>query len=433
MLPYYVLYVLLMPLSLYGVKLQQLPLDFHRIFYPFFILTTLYFSFVKRGFFLRSLHPSKVFLLTLVLSLWFSGVVLIYTGSSDFTYIRMHLDYLLTFFFVMPILGYVFVRNAGSEITKFDLTLVIILSGAVQAVVMILMLFFREFQAFLFAFIDTQGAHMRLDSEYRFRAIGLTGFASYSMAVCQSFVAYLFIPFWMQRRGKLVFLISVAAFFCVVFSALLSARTAFIFVIPLYIWILLVGIIFWRTAFSQRLLFIFFSSAVVVAGVFILLYTSENDVYRRMISWVAELFLNYIDSGKLTTSSTESLKALFFLPSDNTILWGDGKYLIDGVYYKQTDVGYLRVLLYGGIWGSVLLYLSFASLFAMVVIYSVKLYGRAYGGLHVLYFILFFVVNVKGSIFFDGFSALKFIVLYAFLIIIFSYKESRFSRLGSVI
>lgn len=65
-----------------------------------------------------------------------------------------------------------------------------------------------------------------------------------------------------------------------------------------------------------------------------------------------ELFFNYGESGQLTTSSTNSMMKMYVLP-DNTKTWiiGDGKWRNGNLYYKETDIGFIRIIYYGGIIG----------------------------------------------------------------------------------
>jgi len=421
--------VVLFPLAFYGAKLTILPVDFYRLLYPIFLGVFVFYILHSRTFYIDYVAAPEIKLIfwLFVISLLFASIVSLYTGNFDFTYLRMHLDYILTCSVVLPLICRFY---ATSRLSKYDVPFIITAMGTVQALIMIAMLLSFEFQSFVFQFIDIGDANNRLESIYRFRAIGLTGFASYSMAVCQSFIAYMFIPLWMGLRKPYIFALSLLAFIIVVISALLSARTAFIFLIPLYLWITVAAISTFGSKFSNRLLVALLVSVSVISIAIFAISAFGDETFELMISWILEFFSNYSDSGQLSTASTESTKELFFLPSETTILFGDGLYLVNGLYYMQTDIGYLRILLYGGIVGSFLFYAPFVLLFYFGFFYTKKIYGLQFSFLITVFLVLMFIVNIKGSIFFDGFSALKFITLYILLLGVYCRKQSKNSRMG---
>ncbi|AXQ99037.1 hypothetical protein D0N37_15800 [Pseudoalteromonas piscicida] len=109
-------------------------------------------------------------------------------------------------------------------------------------------------------------------------------------------------------------------------------------------------------------------------------------MFTRMTNWMFELFINFFESGTLKTSSSDSLKTLFFMPTEYTILFGDGLYLSDeGEYYKQTDVGFLRLILFGGLIHNLVFYFSFIYLFYVCI----KLVYNKFGFLAFCIFLYF--------------------------------------------
>ena len=89
------------------------------------------------------------------------------------------------------------------------------------------------------------------------------------------------------------------------------------------------------------------------------------DVYKRQIwlRWVFQSFINYSEQGSFSTTSTQSLKEMYFTPNGKTLLLGDGYYTdADGLYYMGTDVGLFRAVLFGGIGFQMLRYTLLGSL-----------------------------------------------------------------------
>lgn len=111
--------------------------------------------------------------------------------------------------------------------------------------------------------------------------------------------------------------------------------------------------------------------------------------------WAFEMF--YSDKiGFESTGSSEHLLSMWKTDfSYKTFLWGDGLFFTPLGFYKDVDVGYLRILFYGGIF-----YLMFVLLFEMYfvkLIYRQRLKEMKYFLL--LMSILFLILNVKGIAF----------------------------------
>ncbi|HDS4103335.1 TPA: hypothetical protein QH057_003581, partial [Proteus mirabilis] len=83
---------------------------------------------------------------------------------------------------------------------------------------------------------------------------------------------------------------------------------------------------------------------------FMQLYNSQ--IIDKLINFAFEPIVNYFNSGKLETSSTNTLLNMWDREFTlETYIFGDGLFTdpTSGKYYMLTDVGYLRNLFYGGI------------------------------------------------------------------------------------
>lgn len=102
---------------------------------------------------------------------------------------------------------------------------------------------------------------------------------------------------------------------------------------------------------------------IFIVAFFILLgfiiYFSVPDI-QPFIDWLLEPVFNFIENGKLESASTNQLGKMYenFAPSDKTLAIGDGYWLgINGTgYYGKTDVGFMRNILFGGVFYCILLY-----------------------------------------------------------------------------
>ncbi len=95
-----------------------------------------------------------------------------------------------------------------------------------------------------------------------------------------------------------------------------------------------------------------FITIFLLAGYFIpIMLNSEK--YGMVIRFAFEAFFNYTEYGSLETESSNDLQTMYRFPEQiKTYLIGDGWLnhpSIEGYYYMQTDVGYLRLIYFGGI------------------------------------------------------------------------------------
>ncbi len=414
-------------LGIYGVNLRVLPIDLYRVLYV--VLFGLIFLYLCTHRITLKLPKEWITLLYLFyFSASYSLFVAIYTGSAEYTFFRMNLDYILTITIVAPAFFVIFNKLTSGRMDVYKLTRYIIGIVTFQAIVMLAMLISPKIQTEIFSFIGTNGAHERYQGDFRFRAIGLTGFASYSMAMCQSFGLYLFHVLWSYRQTTTHYILSIISFLLILISAVVAARTSVIFIVPLFFYYFYLvaftrnGVLKYklRYALGFSSIFIFFSISYFLS--------IESSEVKRMVDWVFEVFINFVNSGTFSTSSSDSLKTLFFVPQELTIIFGDGKYLLpSGEYYMHTDVGFLRVLLFGGILGSLIFYAPFVYLYYLFFRKSKNILGYRNSIAFAGYSLLIFVVNIKGSVFFDGFITQKLIIIFTFSILLFDRQRRAFS------
>lgn len=131
------------------------------------------------------------------------------------------------------------------------------------------------------------------------------------------------------------------------------------------------------------------------------------------INWAFEIFLSYINSGSAETGSTNHLQTMYMLPSTlKTFLIGDGLlYYEDGTYYMHTDVGYLRLLFYWGIFGIVICFLLQFVLFYLIYKHSNR--NREVKYMIIIILLYTIILNLKGFI---ELNFLSFLIL-SFLVI----------------
>lgn len=100
--------------------------------------------------------------------------------------------------------------------------------------------------------------------------------------------------------------------------------------------------------------------------IFDLLDNPLLDAWKLWLMQPIEAFTTGLQYGQLSfgSSGDKLSKEMYFMPDESTFIWGDGRYTNnDESYYMRTDAGYMRIILYFGIVGASLVYLSYFLLF----------------------------------------------------------------------
>lgn len=408
-----VIFIFFLAVAFYGVKLSLLPVDIYRLVYIPCIVTLIFFIVYR-----RERVPTEIVNISLffLLSLSFSVFVLLYTESNDLTVVRMHVDYIISILAVSYVIALILINM------KIDIVSAIIIMAFIQACLMLLMISFPAFQKLILNLIDVDGIK-RAEGGYRFRGVGFTGLATYSMAVVQSFSLFLFPLYWSRSSSSWRFIASCIVFITICISTLISARTSIIFIVSLFFYFLYIIVFSSMPILKRRIVLVVFSSIAFISIGFIYLASAESNELATMYNWGTELYRNFSESGSVRTESTDALATLYFMPEQFTLILGDGVYINEtGGYYMSTDVGYIRIALYGGVFGSFLFYFSFAFLMYVAYIQTKERFGRQFAYGILIYSVLIFLVNAKGSIFFDGFIAIKLLILYTISLLVGGQK-----------
>lgn len=188
-------------------------------------------------------------------------------------------------------------------------------------------------------------------------------------------------------------------------------RLSIVCFIGLYIYIFFTGLFVARTTiaglFTIFLIFTplkkyWYKMIWVGAGgiIFLMLFGAiENWMLKNgySIGNAFEIYNTFMSTGELTTSSSEGTRQMWTIIPDNLKTWliGDARYDDPkGGYYMQTDVGYLRVIWYGGVIG---LFLYLRQIYRFCHLVQRKNSGDYYTKkLLLYYFILVLILLWKG-------------------------------------
>lgn len=213
---------------------------------------------------------------------------------------------------------------------------------------------FPSFKEFWFSVLpppDALEATLRAVPHYRNR-IGISGFAGYRNtfggAVSVAFALFLSEKYPKERKKYLFF-----ASLCLggnVFygrSGLAMATVSFLLYVICY------------KKLSVKSLIVAASCAVIVYVIWNAVLLSMNNSLESTLSWATSSLIELATTGKTTNSSfNRMVYDMTFMPPLKTLLLGDGYYTdsVTGRYYMQTDLGFMRVTLFGGIPACLMIY-----------------------------------------------------------------------------
>ena len=199
-----------------------------------------------------------------------------------------------------------------------------------------------------------------------FREFRLVGFASYYFGagiICG--YALILIPFLIPycKNKTQIRLLSFSFLLILLLGMMMSRTTMLGGAVAIILLILPSRFGLNSSAKIRSFLSYFIIIPILIIPLFFMLDQKLIDTVKVASEFGFEMFYNYLDEGNLTTGSTEQMKEMYKLPDSSiTYLLGDGIFYNNQMndsegYYMGTDIGFLRLLYYFGIFGSFLFFL----------------------------------------------------------------------------
>ena len=327
----FLFFLYIYPLYIYGIPLST------RVIYAL-----LGFGMILYGRYLKLslLNPLKGLIPMFIMSL-FTGII---NRTFDFSFAKYCVSVLIFFFaafFLYNILSPILKKNQWLNLDFLIKLFIVVVT--LQSIISILMFIVPNLTEILYAiFPIPEGEKATVEGLAGLRLIGLGSYffaAGIIHGLSLIFIVYLYLKNKINKKWIVIYIFNF-------FVGLLMARTTVIgFAISLLfmaIWKPL-NIFYIKQKFKWGTLFVFL---FIVALLGMLMVVNED-----VLKWAFEFFYNYSNSGSFESGSTNELKEMYVIPTNFfSYILGDGKYnLSDGSYYMSTDVGYLRLLYYGGI------------------------------------------------------------------------------------
>jgi hypothetical protein len=297
----------------------------------------------------------------------------------------------------------------------------IIWLAVIQSVIMLGMLAIPSFKSFIFNIQNSDRQFLHLESG-GFRMLGLAYGVVWDLGIVQS-LSSIFIV-WLipkTKSARKIWLLAIA-YLLIFASILMSGRTGFVGIL------LSILLFFYNLLYGESLMkYRKFISRILIALIIILnlIYASLSPDIRELITekvipWAFEMFINSQEGNGAETQSTNQLKDMYFDISTSTFLMGDGYYRDpndSAAYYMGTDAGYMRQILFYGIFGSLVLYSFYFFIFKNMLLKSLKMYDSSTAVMMFLIAFYFFFAHIKGDVFMGGDMPLRILFLLYFVVL----------------
>lgn len=361
---------------IYFLKINFFPV-YLIIPYLFFGFVIFVFEVLKKGLARKYFY---YFLLVMISMLW-AFLSYIYNVNSDLFYVKENLILSLIFFFSAFSIKKIY-KFSGVDFNLKNIVFFASLALVFQLIFSLIVNFVPSLFNVVIQIINIDGLSSDVledFSEARLVGIGASFFAS---GILNSFV--------------LILLAYSINNFC--------DKKNYYILLMLYLIILMVGILFSRTTIIGILLsslfFLnyrsLFKVLVLVVPLLILLviYGKSLAEDNSQIAFGLDFLFNFEDSQ--ASSSFGGLQEMYEILPDNVKTWilGDAKYKVVSqsgdflAYYKDTDVGYFRVIFYNGLVG--------LFLFLLMTFYLLKKSFYFSRALVFLLLVCFLALNLKG-------------------------------------
>ncbi|ANS84200.1 hypothetical protein VSVS12_00383 [Vibrio scophthalmi] len=261
----------------------------------------------------------------------------------------------------------------------------------------------------------------------RYRSPGLTTAGGDGLSLIQAIFLIFGISAFLSDKEKhsiFSYALYIVSFVVLLLSIFLSGRTGFVIALYGIFVVFVFRNVRWHkfnSKFIARNLYLLIFLVLFFVLSFFLFSQSE---YIKLFSRVFEIVLNYVSSGDFSTSSSDDLGTMYFLPTQELILtFGDGNFgRFDQNLFIHSDVGYIRFIFGIGVFGTFIAFVAF-SLASLHGFISIKDYYVRFMVLFVSSSIL--IMNVKVLHFFGNALGVKVFFLVLFLSALSKFKNNR--------
>ena len=288
-------------------------------------------------------------LFCILLLVLISYVVPLIHGTDDFSYTRILLTSCRMLLSYVALLCLV-IKTHGKEKLIYYFMYYYILTHIVYVIVTILMVVFPILRELWFSIVE-KDQQIRLSGSYIFR-IGWQGFSGFRLTLhCTLSVIFaLFLRYgskipMLSTRQFLIFIIG-----CFVGNMFYGRSGLIVSII-----VCLAAFLYWN---RKKPVYIITSMMIVggiLGGISLLKYIPSLSNWYE---WMSSPVVSLVTTGEMNDGSFDTLQKMQRVEiSEETFMYGDGYYGSgNGHYYMSTDAGFIRNILFWGIFGAIFSY-----------------------------------------------------------------------------
>jgi hypothetical protein len=351
----------------------------------------------------------------------YSLLVAIVSGSRDFQVFKSYLSFLL---FYLPG-GFAIIHVFKKYFSIVEIFKVIIVVTVIQSLIILSMLFNSEFKETLFSLMRDGSIRAEKNlSSGGFRFLGFAYGTTWDLSIVQSIGTMCLLLLFKINKASVnikntlfLLLISISIF--------LTGRTGF-FGLAFGLLLLIIPLNKSEMPLAKIFKLSFKILVIVLPFFFLLLSLIPTDVLdtinKNVLPWAFEMFQS--DTGaQFETASSNELKEMYFTPSLKTFLIGDGHYINpydNDRYYMDTDAGYMRHILFYGLFGCILMGAVYITTFYQMFHFT-NIFNRASAvKIYVIFLgFYFFISHIKGDILLGADMPIKMLFLQYAMFILF--------------
>lgn len=288
----------------------------------------------------------KIWLVILAICLYASVNTLL-IGANDYSFLSTLIHQAISAFFGLFVVAYITSKNK-------NILECIIISFFIQSCIQIISMYFPAFRDLTNIFRPSNAIKIGQWSYTGIRGLAISGSAFFGLAIGYGLVFIIWAFHSKQLFMNLQLVYKAIMLVVMAFGGISAGRTS---AIGLFI----AGICYVTKnkrhirLTSKTILSIFSMMAI---GALIVTYMITKGFFQTSQFALIRNYANELFRTGSTTSGDELFNEMYFKIGLDTLVRGDGYYTAStGGYYMNTDAGYMRVILYIGIPGLILLYI----------------------------------------------------------------------------
>lgn len=310
-------------------------------------------------------YTLSIFSLAFLLSL-LSFVYVVLVGTYDFEKSYALFSQILTFIIGLLVLASLNGYEKDYEYLCKCIIIVFVIQSLIQVCAFLSLDIRRVVHAFQFA------ADQEIADYYGgIRGLAMSGRLFFELAAVYGLVFFLFIKYLYDN--KLYSYSYIFAFILLFVASFFVGRTSIIAFAMACFFLLMYAR---QGRVKKRILVkLVFAAGVIIALLAVFLPPEIKEILvDKLLPWVFELVYKYVETGHAQSNSLDTLEGMYDIEITNREwLIGSGHYTNpDGTYYKHTDSGYLRQILFWGLPGSFLNLIYMLSFFYLPIKYQLR-------------------------------------------------------------